>query len=120
MVSCEVEMGEFFDILGVDLPRVPGGGFALGFVSNLPPTNFWVIVILSLIGAALLSRHTSSSGAFNLPLNFITLFLGATCATWLASDLDLKIEANVQLPALFSTIGMTLTGLCILWLAKKE
>ena len=86
---------------------------------KIPTATFWVALLCAVIGAIILSRETSESGGFNYPINLAALFFGAIFANWLLADIPLPLEPRMQVPAVFSAIGMSFTALTILWIARR-
>jgi hypothetical protein len=86
---------------------------------NIPTSTFWVALVCAIIGAVLLSRETKDNGGFNYPINLAALFFGAVFANWLFADVPLPLEPDMQVPAVFSVLGMSITALTIMWIVRR-
>jgi hypothetical protein len=109
------------DFLNLDLSvfnKMFGLTHSFSFL-NIPTATFWVALLCAIIGAVILSRETSESGGFNYPINLAALFFGAIFANWLLADIPLPLEPRMQIPAVFSAIGMSFTAITILWIVRR-
>jgi hypothetical protein len=109
------------DFLNLDLSvfnKMFGLTHSISFL-NIPTATFWVALLCAIIGAVILSRETSESGGFNYPINLAALFFGAIFANWLLADIPLPLEPRMQVPAVFSAIGMSFTAITILWIVRR-
>ena len=101
---------------GIWLSWVPG----FGHVGDLPSGTFLVSAIFAGLGALILGKFTSDLGALTLPLNYISLLLGALLANWGLGGIHLPLAGDLQAPIIFALTGMTVTGLMMMAILRRS
>ena len=101
---------------GIWLSWVPGFGHA----GDLPSGTLLVSIIFAGVGALILSKFTCDLGALTLPVNYISLLVGALLANWGLGRIHLPFAGDFQRPIIFALAGMTIAGLVMMAILRKS
>jgi hypothetical protein len=93
---------------------------SFGYASDLPSSTFSVSAIFSGAGAVILGKFTTNLGAFTLPLNYLSLMIGAVIANWGLAGVKLPLGSDLQAPIIFAMAGMTIAGLAMMAVLRRN
>jgi hypothetical protein len=101
---------------GIWLNWIPG----FGHLGDLPSATFSVSAIFSGAGAVILGKFTSNLGALTLPFNYGGLLVGALVANWGLHGVEVPLAGDFQAPIVFALTGMSIAGVVMMALLRRD
>ncbi len=91
-----------------------------GFGIDLPSTAVCVSVILAGVGAVILNNFTGNIGFATVPMNYLALLAGALVSNWMFAGIDFPFDPRLQAPLIFAIVGMSIMGLSMMLMLRRE
>jgi hypothetical protein len=91
-----------------------------GFGMDLPSTAISISIILAGVGAVILNNFTGAIGFATMPMNYLALLTGALAGNWLFAGVHLPLDPRLAEPLLFAIAGMSIMGLSMMLMLRRE
>ncbi len=97
------------------------GGSGLGSIAGLEQDTFFLVLLMSFLGAIMISRATGFENYFNMAVNFVVMLICTRTALKVLQGYKLQFGNELITSAIYCNVGMAVAGvLLVIYYSRSD